>query len=117
MPWLTAMLAFFVPPDYLPSLTNISCSLEENKSLEPYDVQRKEFFYSWDMIHPPVRDQILDITSYGFCRHQYDVLLEETKGQSPPFSCDQLLNRPAGLQITEDSPCMHISQCSLSVQD
>lgn len=80
LPSLMGILAFLLPPEDLPSLSNVACITEQDAAREAYKSRKNPPFAAWDKWDPKLREEVIRNTRKGWCRWGYDSLLRDTVG-------------------------------------
>lgn len=76
-----AMLSFILPAEDLPSIDRVVCVAQGNEKAEAYHSAKVQPFASWDKYEPSLRWEVLERVREPFCKHGYDHLLREMKGE------------------------------------
>ncbi|KAM0746385.1 hypothetical protein T439DRAFT_137768 [Meredithblackwellia eburnea MCA 4105] len=81
LPTLMSILAFLLPPDELPSLSQVACVTELDAAREAYKSRKNPAFSTWNTWNPELRKQVIEIVRPGWCRQGYNVLLRKVVGE------------------------------------
>lgn len=95
LPSLMGILSFLLPPDELPSLSNLACVTEQDASREAYKSRKSPPFAAWNRWDPKLRQEVIEATRKGWCRWGYGELLQETLGGTVATGVEELCKQAA----------------------
>lgn len=93
LPSVLSMLSFLLPPTELPSLSHVSCVLQQDIAREAYRSRHSPPFDAWNKWDKDLREEVIKVVTTGWCRHGYGEMLAETIGQTVDTGLGDLCNQ------------------------
>ncbi|KAM0789872.1 hypothetical protein ACM66B_006718 [Microbotryomycetes sp. NB124-2] len=84
IPKMISLLAFLLPEEDLPPLSDLACIVERKDTHQPYKSRRRSDFASWDDWEPDIRAEVLKIVRRPFCAAGYLATLRNARGGELP---------------------------------